>query len=632
MAVTNTHPDEQIQNKVSVPDTTQDPWLHRDLASEFGVRRGDEDLPPLIDVPRLRAAIDYSAKQMEPFLENYREAIRYYAGGRYGEGVDLDKTPMNMLKLTVDVWTRELISQTPRCLVLTRSVELRPQAYELELAIDHLLQEIKFGETMAEVVRSGIFGMGIVKVGITDPYLAEGSNFTADSGQPYAEAILLDDFLFDFNARKPEECDWMAHRYRIPLEQVLENPYYDPEVKAKLQKSAARTAEELPIETSERTDQMSRSSSSFEDSDYRDYVELYDIWFPFENLLVTLPVQKGLAPLQIRPWEGPESGPFHLLALNKIPGNFLPSPPAQHLIDLQDLLTRLFNQLGRQAERQQTVLAADGQAVQDGSAQRIMDASDGAVVPVGHIEGLKEISLGGVSPDNFRFVSWLREMSSYFGGNVDTLGGLATQAGTLGQEQLLAQSSSALIRDLQSHVISFMTSVMKDLAWYLYTDPLIQLPLTKRVEDYGEIPFVYGPERREADFFEYNLSLQPYSFQSQGPTERLQRILQVATQILLPLAPQMQQWDLNFNLKKLVEYISKYGDMPEIADLISSRVPLEGQETINVGGGGGRTLQSPSTQRTYTRQNVPTGGTLASRENQLRQALNSAGQGENLSP
>lgn len=608
------HPDEFIQRNIRAPDPSQDPWLHPSLATQMGVQQE----PAEVDVSKLRESMAYSAKAFKPFLERFTEAVEAYGGNRYGEN-GLEKTAMNMLRLGVDVWSRQLVSQTPQCLVLTRSLELRTDAYELELAHNHLLDEIRFGDTITEVVRCGLFFMGIIKVGITDSYLEEGSDFRAAAGQPYAEVVLPEDFLFDSNARRIEEAEWVANRYRLPLQDVLDNPRYDPEVKRKLSHTYKSGPEEFADGEENRITDLSRGKApTIEQTEYVDHVELWDVWLPSENLLVTLPAQEGLNPLEVRIWEGPATGPFHVLSFGKVPGNVMPAAPAQNLYEMQDLLTTLFNKLARQGQRQKTQLIADAQATEDGSAEAVMKGADGQVIPVNHVEGLKEIRWGGVDPGNFQFVIWMREMMSYLGGNIDAMGGLAQQAKTLGQERLLAEASSELIRDMQSALVFFVTKVMKDLAWYLYHDPYIQLPLSKRIDGYGDIPFLYGPEARQADFFEYNFQLQPYSLQAMGPSERLQRILQFATQMILPASPQFSAWGVQFNLKRFVELFGKYSNLPELVDLIDSLEPLQGEQTINVGQ---RALQSPSTNRNYTRENISTGGTQQARDNSLRQAL-----------
>ena len=583
-----------------------------------------------VAVERLRESMSWSDQQLRLFRERNVEVIEMYAGNRYGMS-DLDKTPMNMMRLAVDVWLRQLAAQTPRCLVLTRQPDLRVDAYELEVAIDHLLREILFGTKLSEVVLSSIFSMGIMKVGITSKYLAEGSGFTADAGQPYADPVLFDDWLHDMNARHMEEWDWCGNKYCLPYDMVMNNPDFSRDVKDSLTPDDETDPTDNFGGYAKKTSQISKQETVTR-TEYKKRVWLWDLWIPGDGLFVTLPVQDGLKPLQVREWEGPENGPFHLLALSKVPGNVMASAPAQHLADMQDILTRLFNQLARQAERQKTITITDGRAKADGTAEAIMESVDGQVIAASHVDSVKEMAYGGVHQGNMGFVVWLREMFSYLGGNIDAMGGLAQQAGTLGQEQLLVQSSSEMIRDMQSKVITFTGKVIKDLAWYMYSDPLIELPLVKHVEGFGDIPFVWTPEDREQDFFEYNFEIQPYSLQQKSPQQRLQMIMQYIQGFLLPIAPQMEAWGQHLNIEKLLEIISKYSDLPELQEIVISEMPTMaeqlGMNQQSQSAGRGAT-KSPVSQRNYTRQSIPSGGTSQNRTNNMVQSLMKGSGAEN---
>lgn len=579
-----------------------------------------------VDTRRLQDARDWSLKQLQPFREKYVEAVKMYGGGRYGDS-GLDKTPINMFRLTVDIWLRQLVSQDPRGLVLTHSPVLSPQAHEFELALNHLLREIRFGKTLAEVVQCAVFSLGMMKVGITPRSSSKRVEWTADPGQPYADPVLFEDLLIDMRARRLEECEYIGNRYRLPYDEVMENPAFSAKAKARLAPDESEKDESFGIDD-ERTSDMSTGGPVVGDAEYRKYVDLWDIWIPGDQLLVTLPAQSGTTPLLIREWEGPEFGPYHILSFSQVPGNIIPSAPIQHLYDLQDLLSRLFNKCARQAERQRNVTLVNGPAQSEGTGQKILESEDGEFIPVSHIDGVKEMSYDGVNPQGFQFTVWAKELFSYLAGNIDAMGGLSQQAGTATQEQLLVQSSSQMLADMQSKVVDFTKGVMKDLSWYQYTDPVSELPLSKDIDGFGKIPFVWGPEHREADFYEFNFEIIPHSLQGKSPQQRLGTIMQLGTQVFLPMAPMMQQWGMQFNLKRFVELIAKYSDLPEIAELIASETPLEGSELRGLGGGSSqRTLQAPSTQRNYTRTNVSTGGTAAAREGKLMDALSRVPQG-----
>lgn len=583
-----------------------------------------------IDIERLRENMAWSRQQFRPFQANHADAIRYFAGSRYGRIKTDDKTPINILRLAVDIWTRQLISQDPRCLVLTRATELRMPAYELELGTNHLIAMMELGTALASVVRSAIFTMGIMKIGLTEEYLAEAKGIPGAGGQPYAEAILLEDWLHDMNARRISECEWMGNRYRVPFDHVMNNDNFDQAAKASIEKGTnPRLSSSGVIGNEFRRESDLSTDRAIMRTELRDHVELWDIYFPQMNMFITMCDQPGTPILEAKEWTGAKNGPFHILSFSEVPGNIIPAAPAQHLFDMQDLLSRTFNQLGRQALRQKTLTIVDGSADSDGTGERVMEGDDGQVIRTSHIDGVREMKYGGIDPGNMQFAVWLKEMMSYLGGNLDSMGGLAQQGKTLGQEQLLAESSSEMLRDMQSQVLKFTKGAMSDIAWYMYTNPVASYKLEKTIEGFGNIPFQYGPDKRTDDFYSFHLDIQPFSLQSKTPQERLAAVMNIVQSVILPMAPQFAEWGIQLNMKELVDIVSKYSDLPEITNVLTSQVPLYGQTITQPGGNafgqnstsGRRPLQSPNTNRTYTRQNVNTGGTQNEREGQLMQAL-----------
>lgn len=618
------HPDESFGNK----DTEAATRVPGSEGKPRHKAKGSINPNSRVDVKRLRESMNWSDKQLSPFRDRYYESLRFYAGNRYGSNTRMDKTPLNLLHLAVNIWLRQLVAATPRCLVLTRMPELKPSAYELEIATDYMLREINFGSSLSECVRSAIFSVGAMKVGITSKYLAEGTKFTSAGGQPYADPILFEDLLFDMTARREEECDWIGNRYTLPYEMVMANPDFSKKVKDAL-KPRSELGDTNNFGGREKNNSHNLSQSDSPDRvEYDEVVELVDVWIPRENVFVTLPVQDGLGPLETRDWEGPEKGPYHILGFSRVPGNIIPVGPVQQIHDLQDVITRMFNQLADQGLRQKTLTLADGPSVASGDAAAVMEAHDGQVIQVTNPDGIRELKQGGIDPGSQAFLVYLRELLSYSGGNIDALGGLAQQAGTLGQEELLASSSSQMIQDMQQRVVDFTQKIVKDLAWYMYTDPTIELPLVKNIKDYGEISFNYGPQDRNEDYFNFHFQIQPYSLQGKGPSQRLQQLRALMQGEILPLAPQLEQFGVTLNLSKYMEIQSKYGDLPEIEDLLSSEQPTPYEDMMMAQAAAGeRPTQSPVTQRNYTRKNIPTGGTKQNQDaDMVKTLMGQAGQ------
>lgn len=571
-------------------------------------------------ISRLRDAMKWSSKKLAPFRTTGMELLRDFVGHHYGENGSQEKTPVNMMKMAIGIYMRKLTARPPKVLVRCNSIELSADAAELEIATNHLLQEIDIRTTLQEAVMSALFTMGIVKIGITSPAMTELAGYLHDGGQPYADAVLFDDWLHDMTARRQEEWGWCGNRYRLPLEEVKQCQLFDPAVRDRLMATNKRTqGGDFDTDSPSHASELSQGDDTMEDDEYQDHVELWDIYLPREGLMLTLPVDGGNKPLRVFEWDGPEKGPYRLLNFTNVLGNVIGSPPAHDLKSLNTLGNKIFTKLADQGLRQKTVTIATGAAASDGTADRTMRAEDGQVIRSDNPEAVKEYKYGGPDQQNMAFSIMIRDMFSYLGGNLNSLGGLRQEGDTATQEKILRESSSELVQDMQDKTYEFAKGVITDLAQYLYTDPFLELPIVKPIEGTSIVlNTVWGPERREADFFQYNLSVEPYSMQPQSPQDLLQALTALTTQMILPMAPMMQAQGLEFNFESFLQLVSKLANMPELAALIrAGGVPLD------ISGG----VQKPigmkpgSTQRNYVRTSVATGGTGASRDNILMQTL-----------
>ena len=67
-----------------------------------------------LDMNRLRESMEWSEREISPFRLKHAEALRHFAGNRYGSSDLKQKKPINVLQIAVNVWRRQLVSQTPR--------------------------------------------------------------------------------------------------------------------------------------------------------------------------------------------------------------------------------------------------------------------------------------------------------------------------------------------------------------------------------------------------------------------------------------------------------------------------------------------------------------------------------------
>lgn len=556
----------------------------------------------------LHEQIAMAEKELETFREQNKARQALYAGHGYGTNDQEVDTPLNVYNLALRVYQRRLISGDPRVNIRPRSPKARAEAYELSLACEQLFREINLKDTLKEVVHQGLESVGIIKVAVTPRGMHESQGFLHDAEQPFADPVLLENFAYDTNAKRWEEIDWCGDRYRIPLDDLLTNPMWDQEVVATMDKSETRQDEDLRQSPGEESVQRMGVEDSVFRNDLRQYVTVWDIWLPRERLLITVPDGKGM-PLRVVAWEGPENGPYHLLCFDRIPGNIMPVSPGSHLESLAKLLNRAIRKLGNQLDRQKTNPTITPAAANAGDDKTIQDCEDGDVLQLMDPKNTGEIRSGGIDQQSYAFTQGLISLYGWIVGNLDALGGLASNAKTASQQEMELAGANSLIDELADRFNGFLSRVMTDLAWYIYSDPQGTRRLVKKIEGTDwEIPVEWGPERRTRSFFLFEFEVDQFSVHNQTPSERLRMIMD-----LIARAAQMAQAGMLFaqagielDMEALWRVITRYAGLSELGELIRA----SGQPITAAPGKSDRmpSMNVPGMPHEYIRRNVSSGG------------------------
>jgi len=511
----------------------------------------------------IKKAIQHSRKRLQPFREKRVAAIREFVGRNYSDTGSRDRVPVNMLELFISTYARQLVAGAPRVAVRPRQDILLPQASDLQEATNFVLREMDIETTLRVAVVDALFSMGIVKVGITEPKSAPMRGFLHDAGQPFAECVGLDDWVHDMSARSLEECGYMGHRFRVPLSEVQESGMYD-----RADKIVAITRSLYNESGDTRAEAIGQSDiyhGMFDEA----YAEMWEIWVPGSNKICTYATsENGLPAFKVREidWDGPEAGPYHFLRFTEVPGNTMPLPPIASLIDIHDLANRLFRKLGRQAERQKDVVGYRGSAEQD--AKNVQTSSDGEIIRMDDPQSVNTYKFGGIDQQNLAFMIQLKNMFNYYGGNIDALGGLGPQSSTVGQDRLIQESASRRMADMQDSTKTFVGSVCEAVSHLIYHDNTATLELEKVVTGTNiKVPFVYSPDKRETDFFDFNFEIEPHSLLAQTPGEKMQSLREIMNSFISPLLPALQQQGVNIDAQKLITTASELSQLPELADM-----------------------------------------------------------------
>lgn len=562
------------------------------------------------DMIQLSKAVGYSRECLKEFRDVRKELLRSYVGKNYSENGAEDKIPVNLLEMAINIFQQRLVAKEPQVSVKAKhSMKLRELANRFEIALNQLIKEIDLGTTLERAVVGGLFSMGIVKVGLNRTQVEFGGYFH-DSGQPFADPISLDNWVHDMTVDRMEQIQYEGDFYNVTLD----------EAKEMFPDSADKLVPRSDMTDNEETDHEISEGRATQREEYREVVRLLDLWLPKQNIVLQCLASDDEANpideiLNVIEWDGPERGPYHKLGFTWIENNTMPSAPATHLKDLHDLTNNLFRKLGRQAGREKTILGV--QVGSDEDANRITNARDGDAVRIDNPDGAREFKFGGISQETYGFFMGVRDLFSYVGGNLDMLGGLGPQSETLGQDQMLSASASMRIQKMQKEVIRFTKGVIEDLAYYLWNDPYIEIPVVKRAPGFEDVYVAapFGPkERSESDFLEYNIDIEPYSMQHVSPEAKLQGMRTIFAEIIAPSLPYMAQQGISLDYEKLFKTISKLGNIKEIEEVLVFARPNHDMDPI-----GQMPTKSPVSTRRYERVSRP-GATNSGKSQIIQQA------------
>lgn len=576
------------------------------------------------DVGRLCEGVRTSIRVLEPYRRARLEAVRKYAGDQWSTETSFVPRPVNFLSLYLQVMIRSLVANDPRVSLSVMKREYRATVSAFEEWINPEIVRMKLVDSLQRGVTDALYGFHVMKVALATPKDAEMSGWQVKAGVPFAKTIDLDDWVMDPHARTLNDLAWCGHRYRIRINQVknpdmaeyAQNQKYarrqpPPEGKRKLQPNPDK---QYNMTGDQRISTLGRQFLSNDQTEVYDYADLWEIYLPMERKIVTLLSEDGGAPCTYddsgkpvpydeRDWVGPDSGPYHFLNLMPpVSGNAMPKGPVQDLIGMDEHLNGLMQKLLQQASRQKEILAY--QAGSEDDANRIANAADGEIIRVDNIDKLKPMAFGGPAPNNHQFLLGLWEILNKIGGNVELLGGLGAQSKTATQDKLLNANSSTSMKFMQSEVVKHTSNVMTALLWFCHHHP------EKVMTSYHPIEGLPNPiertvtpqDRQKIPFEAMAIKVDPYSLQHQSPGERMAFLNQTVSQIIIPLMPILQQQGLSFNMAKYLDIIARYGDAPDVTEVVESLA------VSTAGDGPSEQEEQPgkpaNTTRQYTRINA----------------------------
>ena len=525
----------------------------------------------------LLKSIDWSQTQLNKPRSERNESIRQFAGNHYGvKTADLN-TAVNFLKLASDIFIRILAPRKPKCMITTKYSELKPTAATFQAAVNEIPEKINLQRTLKRMVMEALFSVGFVKVGLH----TTGTALGYDYGEPFVDNVTLDDVIIDMSAKRMDLIQYVGNTYWLPFEKFMDTA----EIQKKSRKKLRPDDHELVGDHGEvRAENLGTDSNA---SEYEKRIKLRDIFIPNDGVMMTYAVTEK-EKLNEFEWEGPDRGPYHVLGFTEVLGNLLPLAPVPTWRDLHELGNMLYRKLGNQADDQKTVLGFSSTDENDVIAFK--GASDGDGIPY-HGAEPKTLTAGGVSQTTLAFWLNLKDVFAYFAGNLDSVGGLAAQTQTVGQDRLLSEAANAQMQDMSDETKDTTEGIFESLAWYEWNDPVGEKVIQKKIPGTEmTIPVPWNIEAKIGQFDLFDMKIDVHAMQDDSPQTKLQKLDLIMQKYIIPMLPMIQADGGRLDTVDLMRIVAKYADFEELAEIVKwNDQPPDKMAGVPPGSGKGNT-------------------------------------------
>lgn len=574
------------------------------------------------DDSRLCCIADTARTVLQYFREERARCVRHLAGNRYSTNAALKKTYVNLISLYCNIVGRNLISKNPRVMLSTFDKSQKPAVSAAEAWMNKELVRQDFASTLQRIVLDALFSIGVSKCCLATPGDAATAGWGLEAGQPYLTRVDLDDFVFDHRARDFDEVQFIGHRYRMPYEMAMDFDHFDKKGKERLEVSYQIAYNR---QGDERIAEIGRDFRGY-DEDLYDMVDLWEFYLPQERVVKTFTEHdlsgpssswEGSKPMALRTqeWIGPETGPYNQLGFQLLPGNIFPKGPVLDLVELHEMANEGYRKLGREFAKFKKLTVCSRQNQEDGEAAR--NAKDGDMVPMHDPNSVKDVVMGGGDAGLF---NWVKENIQRFmeqAGNLMTMGGLAPQAQTLGQEELLQQQSNGQVATMQDATTAFVSKCADNMLWYFWHDPrlVMHAPINDpKLPDVDYVRKVHpwnhpDPQDLRRQGPRPDIKIDPYSMRHTTPQQRVKDIMSIVQGIYTPMSQLFAQQGKQLDLEALLEILGKNMDLPELSSIITMGA-AQGADDSNSDQEGGKPAE---TTRNYVRRSI--GGASAQAQN-----------------
>ena len=495
--------------------------------------------------------------------EHTQKLLASYASG-YFDSRKAREHPINLTDRGVSTIVPFLVEGNPKLLVESIVPNMRPSARRTQLALNFLIKKMNLAENVfIPAATMSMFGGVATRTFSEYDRIVNLDDEEIKIGTP--KVILIDpaDYIGDPAAKTRADFVIEGDIYRLPTEYAKDIFDNTDEIKPSGKLISKFSAEKI-----------STHDFNWNKLNLRDYSVFIDLYIKDEGIIITI-MPYGNKPVRLRTidYDGPGDGPYDYLGYKYFPGCPIPIPPAWAWNDLDYSMNVLARTAREQAESQKNVVAAEPAAKE--AAKKILKASNMDVVIGKNMDKVKVLSFGGVNPDNYNWMAFAETEFTKTGVNPDVLGGRGAQAPTLGQEQLIYRNASRIINNMYNRFENFMTNVINKLAYYVWTDPTVYIPVISQVPGLGEVPIIFSQADKVGDFYDFIFNLKPYSSQRTSPELLYQKLIQFMGSWVLPTAQIAAAQGAQLDIVTATQILADYAGFDNFDQFYKSVVPQD---------------------------------------------------------
>jgi len=574
------------------------------------------DVGKEIDRNRLHKAIRDSRDALAPFLLVRSLLLKDFVGSWYSTNGAKFLTYANKLNTTANIYSTALAFNNPQVNIDSPNIDLWPFCRKYEVNLNRMLVNVDLKTTLQAAVLDAFFLFGIVHVSMADAGEVQvEDNIWIDPGKVWVSRISPDDAILDMAVKDIREMRYCGHRYRVAYWKLTERDDFEQKVVDRMSPTSKHGVEA----GSERASDIA-AGHAVDDDELEPMVWLEDVYMPTTKQTITFDATNtDLPALKVSKGEPDCRGPYKFLGLGLVPDNIIPTTPAQHLKALHDLSNRLYRKLSAQASRQKNTVAFPPGGEDD--AGRHKEAKDGGYWMCRDPKSVAAINSAGVDGNTHAFFLASQEVYNIQAGNERTLGGLGTEADTLGQEEIIQTNASGRIVQMRDRVNCWVGEIAREVGGLMFDDEFLEIDSSMEVENSGlYVDTSWRPDSREGLKDHYNFTVEPTSMAYRPPEAKLARIM-AFVQAVGTVWPLVQAGVLD--IKELTKLAAEYENLPDLRRIFRYMAP----EAASSPGGAHQATKPAVTTRETVRTNRSPGPSSQGAAAVLSQMMQGRGMG-----